>query len=424
MIAILYPILLILIFITLEAFFSGSEIAFLSASRPRLFRRAKEKDPDALLAKTLLNKPERLFSTSVAGTVLCISASSVIGTLTIFHFFGHEKDWLNFVFLTPLILVFGEFVPKMVARIKADKLILQLARPIYWASIVLYPVTKLLSLYAQTLKMVLGESPDKSFFLSREEIKAALPASRGSDVTPSERYLIERILEFGKITVKEMLRPLIDIVAIEENEPMTRAVKLFSESGHSRLPVYRERIDKIVGVIQGWDCLKAEDLSKPVKVAMQPALYVPESKPLDELLSELKSRPMAIAVNEYGGAEGIVTMEDVMEEIVGEIEDEYDEPPKLYRKISENSFIVSARMEIDDLRQGLNIPIPQDDDYQTLAGFLLKRMQKIPKKWDSTVIDGVEYVIQSATDRSVEEVYIIIHGRGHDPQTPAPTNQS
>lgn len=418
MIGMLYPVFLIFIFILLEAFFSGSEIAFLSANRPRLFRKAKDKVPNAHLAKSLLSKPERLFSTSVAGTVICISASSVIGTLAIFHYFGHEKEWLNIVLLTPVILVFGEFVPKMFARLQADRLVLQLARPVYWASIVLYPITKVLSFYAQALKLIVGENPEKSFFLSREEIKAALPASRGSDVTPSERHLIERILEFGKITVKEMLRPLIDIVAIEENEPLTQAVKLFSESGHSRLPVYRERIDRIVGVIQGWDCLKSDDLSQPVKNAMQPALYVPESKPLDELLSELKSRPMAIAVNEYGGAEGIVTMEDVMEEIVGEIEDEYDEPPKLYRKISENSFIVSARMEIDDLREGLKIPIPADDDYQTLAGFLLKRMQKIPKKWDSTVIDGVEYVIQSATDRSVEEVYIIIHGN------PDTTNQN
>ena len=118
---------------------------------------------------------------------------------------------------------------------------------------------------------------------------------------------------------------------------------------------------------------------------------------------------MAIAVNEYGGAEGIITMEDVMEEVVGEIEDEYDEPPRLYRKISENSFIVNARIEIDDLKELLRIPIPESDDYQTLAGFLLMRTQKIPKKWDSTIIDGVEYVVQSATDRSIEEVYIIIH---------------
>jgi CBS domain containing-hemolysin-like protein len=141
---------------------------------------------------------------------------------------------------------------------------------------------------------------------------------------------------------------------------------------------------------------------------MQPALFVPESKTLDELLGELKSKPMAICVNEYGGAEGILTMEDVMEEVVGEIEDEYDEPPRLYRRISENSYIVNAHMEIFDLQNELHLPIPEGEDYQTLAGFLLKRMQKIPKKWDSIVIDGVEYVVQSATDRSIEEVYLVI----------------
>jgi putative hemolysin len=216
-------------------------------------------------------------------------------------------------------------------------------------------------------------------------------------------------LEFGKMTVKEMLRPLIDVVAIEEEKTIGEAIQLINESEHSRIPVYQERIDRIVGVIQNFDCLQAPDLSEPVKNLMQPAFFVPESKPLDELLLELKTRPMAVAVNEYGGAEGIITLEDVMEEIVGEIEDEYDEPPKLYHRIGENSYIVSARMEVDDLREILKLPLPKDDDYQTLAGFLLKRMQKIPKKWDSTVIENVEYVVQSATDRSIEEVYIIVH---------------
>lgn len=398
-------------FLLAEAFFSSSEIAFLSANRPKLLRKAKENIPGAALAKTMLNKPEKLFSTTVVGTTLAISCTTTITTLFIKIRLGYNPEWINLCFLTPLILIFGEFVPKMIARTHADKMILLISRPLNFASFILSPLTRGLAIYAKILKKILGETPEKSFFLSREEIKAALPASRGSDVTPAERILIERILEFGKITVKEMLRPLIDVIAIEEKATLEEAVKLFTESGHSRLPVYRERIDCIVGVIQGFDCIKSETLNKPVHTAMQPALFVPESKPLDELLSELKSRPMAIVVDEYGGCTGFITMEDVMEEVVGEIEDEYDEAPKLFRQISENSFIVNARIEIFDLKEMLGIPLPEDDDYQTLAGFLLKRMQKIPKKWDSTVIDQVEYVIQSATDRSIEEVYVIIHDK-------------
>jgi CBS domain containing-hemolysin-like protein len=402
---------MVLICIAVEAFFSGADIAFISANRARIWRRAKENNPQGILAKSLLSRPELLFSTTVVGTTLAISCSTTLATLYILRHFGPSKEWLNPIFLAPLILVLGEFVPKMICRANADRAVLSLARPLSYATFFLYPLTKLLSIYAQVLKRIVGESPEKSFFLSREEIKAALPASRGSDVTPSERALIERILEFGKITVREMLRPLIDIVAIEESQPLTDAVRLLSESGHSRLPVYQERIDRIVGVLQGFDCLRTIDLTQPVKSVMQPAFFVPESKPLDELLLELKTRPMAVAVNEFGGAEGIITMEDVIEEVVGEIEDEYDEPPRLFHQIGENSYIVSARMEVDDMRELLKIPVPKDEDYQTLAGFLLKRMQKIPKKWDSTVIDGVEYVVQSATDRSIEEVYIIVHQR-------------
>lgn len=396
----------------LEAFFSGSEICFISANRARIFQRAKEKIPEALLAKSLISNPERLFSTTVVGTTIAISSVTTVVAVFLAHRYGPSGEWMSFAVLTPLILIFGEFVPKLVGRSRADTLVFSLARPLYYASFVLYPITKLLTLYAQLLKFVIGESHRRGFFLTREEIKGALPASRGSDVTAAERRLIERFLEFGKITVKEMLRPLIDVVAVEENQSLRVALQILSESEHSRLPVYQERIDRIVGVLQGVDCLNATDLDQPVKHLMKPAFFVPESKPIDELFLELKTRPMAVAVNEYGGADGIITMEDVMEEVVGEIEDEYDEPPQLYHQISSNSFIVNARMEIDDLKKTLRIPIPEDEDYQTLAGFLLKRMQKIPKKWDSTVIDGVEYIIQAATDRSIEEVYIINHQMG------------
>lgn len=406
------PVLLIAVliapFLLLEAFFSSSETAFVSANRAKLLQKAKKKVPGAVQAKNLMAKPELLFSTSVVGTTLTLMCTTTISTLLILEKWGQKGELIGLLVLTPTILIFAEFIPKMIARLNADTLVLRYANPLTIASFVLYPFTKTLGLYTRILKTLVGEGSHKAFSLSREEIKAALPASRGTDVTPSERVLIERILEFGKITVKEMVRPLIQVVAIEENETLADAVKLFTESGHSRLPVYSERIDRIVGVIQGFDCLKTNELAQPVKNRMQPALFVPESKPLDELLGELKSKPMAICVNEYGGAEGILTMEDVMEEVVGEIEDEYDEPPRLYRRISENSYIVNAHMEIFDLRNELNLPIPEGDDYQTLAGFLLKRMQKIPKKWDSILIDGVEYVVQSATDRSIEEVYLVI----------------
>lgn len=403
--------LLFICLLAIEAFFSGSEITFISANKARLFRRAKAGEPRAQLAQKLLAKPETLFSTTVVGTTLAISASSVLVTHYVIKYLGYGKEWLTLLIVTPFILIFAEFVPKMAGRARADDWILRVSPPISWLSLFLSPLTRTLSLYATILKNILGESPEKGFFMSREELKAALPASRGTDVTSAERDLVERILEFRKTSVKEMLRPLIEVIAIEENDPLSDAVKLFSESGHSRIPVYQERIDRIVGILQGFDCLVAPDLSKPVKQHMQTAFFVPESHPIEDLLFELRNRPMAIVVNEYGGAEGIITLEDVIEEVVGEIEDEFDEPPRLYHRIGENSFIVSARIELDALAEVLGTQFPTDDDYQTLAGFLLKRMQKIPKKWDSTVIDGVEYVIQSATDRSIEEVYVIVHGR-------------
>ena len=404
-------VLLVAAAIATEAFFSGSEIAFISANRPRLLRLAKEDDVAGTVAKNLLSRPELLFSTTVVGTTLAMSVTTTVTELWMTRHFGEASEWMNILLISPFILLFGEFIPKMLGRSRADSLVLRVAEPLRLASVALSPITRALQLYARAMRRLAGDPPERGIFLSREEILAALPASRGTDVTPAERQLIRRILDFGDVTARELLRPLIDVVAIEENEPVERAVAILAESGHSRLPVYRERIDHIVGVLKGFDCLGVEDLSAPVKTMMSPPFFIPESKPVDELLLELRTRPVAVAVNEFGGAEGIVTMEDVIEEIVGEIEDEYDEPPRLYHRIGEASYIVSARMEIDALREELKLPIPEDEDYQTLAGYLLQKMQRIPKKWDSIVIDGVEYIIQSATERTIEEVYVIVHPR-------------
>jgi CBS domain containing-hemolysin-like protein len=232
--------------LVLEAFFSGSEIAFISASRPKLYKKAKENIPNALLAKFLIAKPERLFSTTVVGTNLCMNLLTTVVTLFTIDRYGLDKGWISAVILTPIILIFGEFIPKFIARSKADDLVLKLAKPLTLASVALSPLTKIFGFYAKLLKALLGENTDKSFFLSREEIQAALPSSRGSDVTQSERRLISRILHFNQMTVKEMYRPLIEVIAIEQNQSLTEAVQVFSDSGHSRMPVYDERIDKIV----------------------------------------------------------------------------------------------------------------------------------------------------------------------------------
>jgi CBS domain containing-hemolysin-like protein len=401
-------LIVVIVFILLEAFFSGSEFSFVSCNRPKILRLAKENHTGAILAKTLLSKPEQLFSTTVVGTTLTINILSCITTLFIIKNFGYSKEWLNLIFLTPIILIFGEFVPKMYAKAKADTLVLKLGKPLLVFSFLLYPITKFFNLYAKFLKNIFGMGTHKDFFLSREEIKAAIPTSRESDVTANEQLLIERIFEFDQKKIKDILRPLIEVIAIEETKTVKEGLKLIIESGHSRLPVYRERIDNIVGLLVAFDCLKAEDLQKPIHQLMQPAFFVPESKNAEELLDELKSKPMAIAVNEFGGAEGIITQEDVVEEIVGEIEDEYDEPVNLIKKIAKNTYLVDARIEIDDLKDALKLNIPKDEDYQTLSGFLLKRMQKIPKKWDSMTLHSVEYIIQNATDRTIEEVCIVL----------------
>ena len=402
-------IFLVVLLLLIEGFFSGSEIAFVSTNKPKILRMAKEGHREAIVVKKLLENPEQLFSTTVVGSLLCVTTATTLTTIYIVKHVGYHGEWLNLVLLSPMILLFGEFIPKMIGRLKADTMVFWIAQPITVISFVLSPITRVLGIYIYAVKATFGGMGGKSFFLSREEIKAALPKSRGTDVTPSERRLVSKILDFQTVTVKEVLCPLIEVVAIEKNQTLKNAMEVFAETKHSKIPVFEERVDRIVGVIYLIDCLTPEDWEIAVEKVMRVAYFVPESMRVSDVFDDLKIHQLAIAVNEFGGADGILTLEDVIEEIVGDIEDEYDELPKMIYQVGPHAFLVNARIELDELREWVGSGPTKDGDYQTLAGYLLKKMQKIPKKWDSITVDQIEYIIQSATDRSIEEVYVIIH---------------
>lgn len=281
-----------------------------------------------------------------------------------------------------------------------------------WARISLgisWPWVKLGALLNWVLGVKGGVSAmEESPVSVREEIVWKIRSSE--ETAPhlqEERKMIERILKFSDTKVKEVMIPLIDVCAVEEGTSIEGAIELIRREGYSRMPVYRERIDNVVGMVRALDLLSASDLKQPVKDYLRPVTFVPENMPVDELLLLMKrgGQHLAMVVDEYGGTVGLITLEDLMEEIVGQIEDEYDtEEPKI-RWVSSFQAIVDARTEIEELNDRLGLNLPKGD-YETLAGLLLDAFKRLPSPGDSIVLDHVRLTVRNTSERRIEEVLI------------------
>jgi CBS domain containing-hemolysin-like protein len=234
-------------------------------------------------------------------------------------------------------------------------------------------------------------------------------SKKGSDLSPEEVTMIDRLFDFAHTTVKEAMIPLVEVEAVEDNAPIKEVVALIGAKGYSRIPVYEERIDNIIGVINSFDLLDSSLSEGTLKPFIRTVPYVPEVKPVDDLLIEMQKQRnhLAVVVDEYGGGVGIITIEDILEEIVGEIEDEYDEDKKLYRKTGKNKYIVSSRMEINQMREAFSLILPEGD-YETLGGFLLERFGHIPQPGEVLHFDKMIFTALNSDERSIGRVKIEI----------------
>jgi CBS domain containing-hemolysin-like protein len=247
-------------------------------------------------------------------------------------------------------------------------------------------------------------------FVTREELRLIFKMSRkGSDLTPEEVTMIDRLFDFAHKTVKETMVPLVEVVAVEDTATVKEVLELIDVKGHSRFPVYHERIDNIIGVINSFDLLDSSLSQGSLTSFIRTASYVPEVKPVDDLLIEMQKqrKHLSIVVDEYGGSVGIITIEDILEEIVGEIEDEYDPDKKLYRKAGEGKYIVNARMEVDQMGELLPLTLPEGD-YETLGGFLLEQFGHIPQPGEVFHFRNMTFTVLSSDERSIGRVEIKI----------------
>jgi putative hemolysin len=393
----------------LEAFFSGSEIALLSADKLKL-RAAGKRSGGAQLALELANRPERVLSITLVVTSLCvIGISSVIAL-------AFKSDLLAVAVTSPLIVVFGELLPKTLFQKYADRIAPRVARPVAWAFFALYPITRVLSSYTTGLARIVGPIEElvtgrkKS---TREDLRALLSYSkRETDMKASEKRMIKRIFDFKDTEAQHALIPLVRVDAIESTASVKQALERFQHHRHSRMPIYSNRIDNIVGILESADLFAVSDLSQPIRNFITPAHYVAETQALDDLMLQMRrdDNSMVVIVDEYGGAVGILTFEDIVEEIVGEIDDEYDTDTGMtIRQLGETSWLMPARVEIQTINEQLKLEVPEGD-YETLAGFLLQQFGRIPETRDELYFDTaagtLKFVIRRASARSIESVQV------------------
>ena len=402
-------------------FFSAAEMAFIAANRLRLRHLAEDGNRVAAQYLDAFRNPARVLSTAMMGvTVAHIVAASVV-TYALLPRFGVFAALLATVVLTPVMLVFGEIIPKAVARESATRLILFLYRPLIWASRLLAPFLAFSqSVVTLMLRLVGSSQPDVRHFVSREELKNLLQMEPGeADVTTQEAEMIDAIFDLGETTVREVMVPMTDVVMLPDTATPADAVTLIRQRGYSRLPVFSERETNVTGVVTAMDLLHRGADGETLRSLMRQPLYVPEPKRIDDLLREMqKGRAhMAIVVDEYGGATGIVTLEDIVEQIVGEIEDEHDRTPATVERLPDGSYWIAARTNIDELNEALDWSIPKRD-YETIAGLVLSTLGRIPRTGEEFQVPGYTITVLEADSRRVVAVKMAAT-RPAPPDTPA-----
>ncbi len=386
--------LLFLLLLAFSAFFSASETAFFSLSKLQVKRQKEEGGPTGRRVAELLSRPQRLLVTILVGnTVVNTGAASLATLIThdLARSAGLPLEWLivlEIVVVTLVILLVSEVTPKALAFRHNEEIARAATLPISASTWLLLPLVKPVLAITGSLRSRGGDA-DHAHFTS-EELKALLEvgAEEGS-LEEDEKELIHSIFEFGETTVREVMVPRIDMVCLPHDTSFDEAVELIRREGHSRVPMYREQVDNVVGILYAKDMIPFLHQRQAPEALDQLArlpYFVPEGKKIDELLREFQANRihMAIVVDEYGGTAGLVTLEDILEEIVGEIQDEFDAEAPPWRRTADDGWVIDSGMLLEDVNALLEEEVlSTDEDYETLGGFIYELAGEVPKAGDS-----------------------------------------
>ena len=418
-------IILVLVCILIEAFFSGCEIGMISINRFKLEQRADEGHTSARLILDLIGNPERLFATTSLGTNVAVVCSSAVFTGYMITHFGEWGDFISMLIISPIILFGGEIIPKVIFQNRADSLMRFFIHPLNLFCRVLSPIITVFSaIYNFFLRLILrGAHKVNLMPISREQIRyISHPDSLTSELDIDEKKMIHRIFNFGETRVEQVMVPLIQTYAINDAATVREANHIANETGFSRLPVFHKRMFNLIGILNTFDLLTVPQDDSPITGIIRPAYYVPPNKKLDDLLKELQQRGLhiAIVVDEYGGCIGMITIEDIVEEIVGEIEDEYDEPQKKYEIYDGGGYLIDGDKEIGAINEELELDLPEGE-YETMAGLMIENLEKIPAAGDQVTLNGFRLTVKEASKRKINSIILRKIASEYPPKQPPQT---
>lgn len=417
MIEIVLFILVIAILLLLKGFFSGSEIALVNCDKVKLTAMANQGNKGAKSVLQLFRTPDVLLGTTLVGTNIATVALTTLGTLVMIQAFGPQGDLYAFLLLTPMLLILGEIVPKSIFQQKSDAIAPVAIYPLRMFSFLFYPVVFVFSRIARlAARMVGAGKTEQNLFSTREQIRAVVDmAERTSSVDAFDRGRIRRVIRFAETSVAEAMIPMAEITAINVNRSITRAIAMVRKRGYNRLPVFTRNTSNIIGVVtlSTWDLLDSELPGKSLQKLMKPAMYVSPYQTIDQLLPVLRGREdhMAIVVDEFGSAVGIITMEDILEEVVGEIDVGYDfdeylpRRPRVMVAIADGVYLLDSRLAISEVNEFLELDLPTTD-FHTIGGLMMARLRHIPKQGEQIIESGYRFTVEEATDRNIVKIRV------------------
>ncbi len=390
-----------------SAFFSSTEIAFVISNKIKIEVLARKKNIAAENLLYFVKKPEHFFSTILIWNNIVNIGFASLAAIILFEKY-HLSDLQILFISTFIILLFGELLPKYFAREFADQFILWASIPLRIFSIILKPVIIVISSFSAfiTNSKSMNETSTRSL-ISREDLESLLDESHeAGEVNRKESNLIKRVLDLREQRIYEAMRPRTEIIGVEISSSIEEVIQTFIDSAYSKLPVYEENVDNIKGFVLAYDVFSSPT---DVQSIMREMYFVPETKKTAEVLEEFLTKRLSIAavVDEFGGTAGIVTMEDIIEELFGEIKDEYDVEENICRKLEENTYLISGKVEIDFVNEkySLNFPL---GDYETVSGFITSKSGKIPSQGEIILIGNFEFNILRTTQVKIDLVKLTI----------------
>lgn len=407
-------LLAMLLLLLLQGFFSGSEIALVNADKFKLRYLANKGNKGAQLVLKMFQHPEVVLGTTLVGTNLSLVALTTLGTLMMINLFGDYGDLIAFIIYTPLFLIFGEVVPKSIYQQKANSLAPRIIYPLRIFSLIFYPLVFAFSGVARIVVRLVGvKASHHSLFITREQVRMILEGTEvASNVDVFDRDRLIRAVRFAETTVGEVMIPIAEVIMLSHRQSMTQAVRIARENGYYRLPVYEDEPGQIVGVLALgiWDLMDPQLMQKSIAELYRPVLYVIENQPVDEILGELQNRQdhMAIVVDEFGSAIGMITLEDVLERVVGEVVNigynfEAHQPRQKGRifEIGKERYQIDGRTLISDVAEMLGISLAYTNVH-TIGGLVMNELRHLPRQGESVVISGYLFTVDEVSEKEIK----------------------